>query len=167
MPGYHPRSIGAIAKKLEQTPEGSEAYYALAEEYFDKKEELQRNKNDRFSWLKQHPEDIPMDEENQALRNRGFDDDGFRALMAAICLRTCSDYQKISRGKTVHAWEPAAMTALECRIFFNGDMMKYFTNGMKAEEVMKHIRSMPEDQSIHAIWRRMDGGKKTEEEYAG
>ena len=64
------------------------------------KKEVERGWN-RKKWLAEHPEDLPLDAENQMWRQRGWDDDGIRQLYAAICLRVCIDYKNATLGKNV------------------------------------------------------------------
>lgn len=106
----------------------------------------------RFSWLKNHPEDLPIDEENQKSRKRGFDIDGFRGLIAAICLRACIDYKKATEGKTVDCKKPER-TIADCHKFFDGDMFQFFVNRIPVSEIERMIRSTPSG-AIHWVWRK-------------
>ena len=112
----------------------------------------------RFKWLAKHPEDKPMDEENQKSRQNGFDNDGFRALIAAVCLRACADYKKASVGKSIEGKDPDKVIR-DCRKFFGEDMFQFFVNGMSVAEIERCIRATPEG-SIHAIWCKNENGQQ-------
>lgn len=104
-----------------------------------------------------------MDEENQKARQRGFDNDGFRALIAAVCLRSCADYKKASVGKNVDGKHPDKILR-ECRKFFDDDMFQFFVNGMPVAEIERCIRATPEG-AIHAIWCKNENGQRPFEDY--
>ena len=112
----------------------------------------------RHTWLAKHPDDRPMDIENQKARQRGFDNDGFRALIAAVCLRACADYKKASVGKKVDGKHPDKVLR-DCRRFFGEDMFQFFVNGMTVAEIERYIRATPEG-SIHAIWCKNENAQR-------
>jgi len=106
----------------------------------------------RHKWLSMHPEDYPMDAENQAARTQGWDDDGFRTLIAAVCLRACADYKKASVGKNVDG-KPPDKVMEECRRFFQDDLFQFFVNRISVSEIERYIRATPEG-FIHSIWHK-------------
>lgn len=111
----------------------------------------EHEKYNRFSWLLEHPEDKPLDEENQRVRKKGFEDDDARNLMAAICLRACIDYKAASTGVEIDGYLPEK-TLKDCHEFFQSEMFQYFAKGMPATEVEKLIRSTPKGQ-LHILWK--------------
>ena len=116
---------------------------------------------DRKKWLEIHPEDIPMDEENQRSRQHGWDKDGVRQLFAAICLRTCIDYKTASMGRQIEG-KKSDKIAIDCRQAFNEDLFEFFTNGMKPKEIEKILLRTPKS-TIHNIWKKAteDGVRKS------
>lgn len=101
----------------------------------------------RKKWLKAHPEDKPLDRENQIARRRGYDDSDFRQLMAAICLRAIVDYKKASKDPAM------AEVAISCHDFFKSEMFQFFVNGMDVETIERIIKETP-DSKIHNIWKQ-------------
>ena len=98
---------------------------------------------DAVTWLKKHPEDIPMAKENLAARDRGYDDDAVRNLFAAISLRAATDYKLATNGiRTNH--RDIKLTLKECHNFFGGDIFQYFINRISVDEIEKMIRSTPD-----------------------
>lgn len=118
---------------------------------------------DAVTWLQSHPEDIPTARENLQARDKGFDNDNVRQLMAAICLKACVDYKyAISRGVRDTKYGQRMME--DCHKFFEGDIFQFFVNGMSVDEIEKYIRATPED-SIKSIWKKMEvnqGAKSVE-----
>ena len=112
---------------------------------------------DAVTWLEMHPEDIPMARENLQARDRGFADDDFRQLMAAVCLKACIDY-KYATSKGVADTKYGQNMINDCHKFFQGDVFQFFVNGMDVEEIERCIRSTPAD-AINTIWRRMEISK--------
>lgn len=109
------------------------------------------------TWLMQHPEDIPLARENLAYRDKGFDNDGIRQMMAAMCLKACIDY-KHATSPYVIGTKKGEHTIDDCRKFFGGDIFQFFVNGMKVEEIEKHIRRTPEG-AIQSMWKNMEAKK--------
>jgi len=106
---------------------------------------------DAVRWIKCHPEDIPLARENLAARDRGYDNDGLRQLMAAISLRAVTDYSLATKGIHVdHTFPP--ITIEECERFFESDIFDFFINRINKDEVKKHIRGM-NPEMIRAIWK--------------
>ena len=117
---------------------------------------------DAVTWLKHHPEDIPMARENLRARDRGFDDDNVRQLMAIICLKACADYKSATSLTTKKKPEDRKKMIDDCHRFFESDMFQYFVNGMSVDEIEKDIRATPED-AIKAIWYRMENRQAEKE----
>ena len=108
----------------------------------EKREKKKEKSWDAVTWIKSHPEDIPLARENLAARDH-YDDDALKNLMAAISLRACTDYKLATNGvRTDHA-DPR-VTLEECHEFFNGDIFQYFINRIRISEVEKAIRSTPD-----------------------
>ena len=126
----------------------------LVDDFFEKRE---RNEKPyyRKQWLAKHPEDIEMDAENMYSRQKGWDEDGIRNLMAAICLTACSDYQRAIRGKSYEAATPPYVVKVECERHFNSEMMNFFTNGMEAEEIAEDIKKLPPKMSLSIFIKQM------------
>ena len=112
---------------------------------------------DAVTWLESHPEDIPMARENLQARDRGFADDDFRQLMAAVCLKACTDY-KYATSKGVCDTKIGQKMINDCHKFFGGDIFQFFVNGMDVEEIERCIRATPES-AINSIWKRMEMSK--------
>lgn len=126
---------------------------ALLEEYFRYQNNPEKSMN-RKKWLRKHPEDILLDEENMNIRYSGYDKDGIRALMSAVCLRACADYQKACKGKSYDKVpRPPYAIQVECRMLFDSDMMNFFTNGMSVKEIENAIKELPDDKDIATVWR--------------
>ena len=103
------------------------------------------------AWLMQHPEDIPLARENLACRDKGFDDDGVRALWATVCMEYCKDFKNafLMRNK-------ARMK--ECHEFFKGDIFQFFVNElMTPEDVEAKILQIPVEK-IKAMWKAQESG---------
>ena len=115
------------------------------------KEKEKDNRWNAVSWLEAHPEDIPMARENLEVRRTGYEDDDFRNLIAAVCLRACIDYKQASCGVKIDGKHPEEVMD-ECHKFFNSDMFQFFVNRIPVKEVEKLIRSTPKD-SLRSIWR--------------
>jgi len=108
---------------------------------------------DRFSWLEKYPEDIPLDEDNQAARKRGYDEDGIRAMMAAACIKAIADYKHLTDlNRPLSKAEKERKE--ECLDFFADDYFQYFTNQMPLREITKIIARYPSNH-IHSIWRKV------------
>lgn len=99
---------------------------------------------DAVKWLKKHPEDIPMAKENLAARDKGYDNDAVRNLMAAICLRACADYKAVLSGKRPEKLMNPELVMKDCHDFFSGDIFQFFINRMSVEEIEKTIRATPD-----------------------
>lgn len=112
----------------------------------------QRPPMDRHTWLKEHPEDIVIDNENMAARTRGYDDNGLRSLMAAMCLRTIIDYKNAVEGKTYNTPTQKNLVAIieNCEEAFTDDLFAFFTNGLSPDEIRSVIINTPKED-IHAI----------------
>jgi len=123
---------------------------------YKKKPDDKRGWN-RKKWLKAHPEDQWIDDENRMWRKHGWDDDGFRQLCAAICLRICVDYKNASMGRNVDG-RPAEEVIDDCRKFFGEDLFQFFVNRIPVPEIEKIIRATPKD-SIHSIWRNHENNQ--------
>lgn len=108
----------------------------------------------RETWLKAHPEDQWLDDENQAARKRGFHNDDARQLMAAMCLKAIVDYKKASMNKRVDYTDPQIIMD-ECHCFFKDEIFQHFVNRMPVEEIESIIRATPEG-AIHSIWKRSE-----------
>lgn len=122
------------------------------------KSKSQKNKQpDAVTWLETHPEDIPMARENLQARDHGFADDDIRQLMAAVCLKACTDY-KYAISKGVANTDYGMNMINDCRKFFGGDVFQFFVNGMDVEEIERCIRATPEN-AINSIWKRMELSK--------
>lgn len=124
------------------------------------KKEVERGWN-RKKWLAEHPEDLPLDAENQMWRQRGWDDDGIRQLYAAICLRVCIDYKNATLGKNVDGKSPED-TIKDCQRFFSEDMFQFFVNRIPVPEIEKIIRATPKG-AIHSIWRNHENNQQPQE----
>ena len=81
-----------------------------------------------------------------------YDNDSYRALMAAVCLKACVDYRKAIAGKMVDGKMPDVVIK-ECRRFFDDDMFQFFVNRIPVSEIERYISATPEG-AIHSIWRR-------------
>jgi len=121
------------------------------------KTESKSKEYDAVTWLEHHPEDIPMARENLQARDRGFADDDIRQLMAAICLKACTDY-KHAISRYVCDTKYGQKMIADCRKFFGGDIFQFFVNGMDVEEIERCIRATPEN-AINSIWKRMELSK--------
>ena len=119
-----------------------------------------KRKWDRKRWLEAHPEDIPLDEENQMWRRQGYDNDGIRQLFAAICLRVCIDYKNATLNRNVDGKTPEE-TIEDCRKFFKEDIFQFFVNRIPVEEIERTIRATPKD-AIHSIWRNHENNQATQ-----
>ena len=118
------------------------------------KQEPKSKEMDAVTWLKSHPEDIPMARENLQARDRGFADDDIRQLMAAICLKACIDY-KYAISIRVKDTKYGKRMMEDCHKFFGGDIFQFFVNGMPVDEIEKYIRATP-DGAIKSIWKNME-----------
>ena len=106
---------------------------------------------DRKEWLKYHPEDIPLDQENMAARQRGWDNDGFRSLIAAVCLRTVIDYKNALTKDTYYIdgrqYAPTSKKTERiiesCEEAFADDLFEFFTNGIDPKDIAKIIQDTP------------------------
>lgn len=112
---------------------------------------------DAVTWLKSHPEDIPLARENLAARDRGFEDDDVKQLMAAICLEACVDYKHAIRPN-VAMTKYGIKTINELHIFFGQEMFQYFVNGMPVEEIEAAIRRTPEG-AIKSLWKQSENNQ--------
>lgn len=148
----YPKELKKLFQPEKVDPDVKEA---LCKQYFEAKEKNTQS-HGRKQWLEKHPEDRWIDDENQYYRRKGFDDDGLRCLMAAICLKACADYQRTLEGKTWEEKMPPYLAQVECRRFFDTEMMQYFTNGMDSKDIAKDIRSLPQGYKINAIWRSIE-----------
>lgn len=119
--------------------------------YKNKIVEKTHHKFNRYTWLAIHPEDIPMDRENQKTRKTGYANDDARNLMAAICLRVCMDYKAARDGVVIDNYTPKE-TMDECRKFFVGDMFQYFVNGMSVKDVEERLKAIPRGK-LRSLWR--------------
>ena len=100
----------------------------------------------REKWMAKHPEDKWLDDENMAARQRGYDDQDFRQLMAAICLRAVVDYKKAYQ-------DPNKTDVIDnCHEFFKSEMFQYFVNGMEVSKIERIIEEAPPGV-IHNIWK--------------
>ena len=126
---------------------------------YKKKPYDQRSWN-RKKWLTAHPEDQWIDDENQAWRQHGWDNDGIRQLFAAICLRVCIDYKNASMGRNVDG-RPAEEVLDDCRKFFKEEIFQFFVNRIPVEEIERTIRATPKD-AIHSIWRNHENNQATQ-----
>ena len=109
---------------------------------YKKKDKRYGEKYDAVSWLKNHPEDIPLARENLAARDKGYDNDGLRQLLAAVCLRACADYKLATCGVHVRQRDPEVVIE-DCHKFFDSDIFNIFINRISREEVERTIRSSP------------------------
>ena len=123
------------------------------------------NQWDAVTWCMFHPKDIPMARENLASRERGFDNEGVRQLMAAMCLKACVDYKRTISSRIIKESSIGQRTLKECREFFAGDIFQFFTNGMPVDEIEQHIREAP-DVSIERMFKNAltNRGKLREKE---
>lgn len=102
----------------------------------------------RKSWLKEHPEDQWIDDENQRARKTGYYDDDVKHLMVAICARACDDYKRASlrlglSGDSNHDRVNPETIMDECRQFFRDDIFQHFVNRMPVEKIEKMIMETP------------------------
>lgn len=109
---------------------------------------------DAVTWLKFHPEDIPMARENLAARDRGYDSDGIRHVMAAMCFVACMDYQKHANRLKYYDDKKAEKELKECREFFHGDIFEFITNGVPPDKVEKILQRM-EPGTLEHFWRKI------------
>ena len=101
------------------------------------------------AWLMQHPEDIPLARENLACRDKGFDDDGVRALWATVCLEYCKDFKNAFLMRNRERMK-------ECHEFFKGDIFQFYVNELiSPEEVESRILQIPIEK-IKEIWANYD-----------
>ena len=98
-----------------------------------------------------------MARENLRARDRGFADDDIRQLMAAICLKACTDY-KYATSKYVCDTKIGQKMINDCHKFFGGDIFQFFVNCMDVEEIERCIRATPRD-AINSIWKHMEISK--------
>ncbi len=117
-----------------------------------KKYDYDKQYMNRKKWLNKHPEDNVIDEENMRSRLIGWDNDGVRGLMAAVCLHTVIDYKRATLGKIVDDHYPEAVMD-QCEAFFQDDIFQHFVNGMKLEEIKERIGKMTlrEVRSIYGM----------------
>ena len=108
----------------------------------------------RFEWLKMFPEMQWLDDENMAVRAAGFDNDGVRSLMAAICMKAIIDYKNVINRND----EEAIKIKEECLEFFDSEMFQFYVNGMEVEEVVGIIARMPREL-LHRFYRQAMGDK--------
>ena len=109
---------------------------------------------DAVSWLKEHPEDIPMARENLQARDRGFANDDVRQLMAAICIQTCVDFKYALRPNVIST-KRGQETIKDCRKFFGEEIFQFFVNGMPVKDIEAAIRRTP-DNGIRSIWKILE-----------
>lgn len=96
----------------------------------------------RFSWLKNHPEDIPLDKENQEARKK-YNDDALRDLCVAICRDACCDYaQSLKLNPT---------PSEDCIDFLNDDIFRYLFPRVKLEEAIEILRAAPKEAFLTTI----------------
>ena len=122
----------------------------MPRKFYKKKRDKEDHEWDRKKWLKYHPEDKWIDEENMKARKTGYADDDVRQLFAAVCLRACIDYKRVTSGRRIKGEYPEE-TLDECEAFFKDEMFQFFVNRMPVEEVEKIIRATPEN-AIRNIW---------------
>lgn len=103
----------------------------------------------RFEWLKMYPEMQWLDDENMAVRAAGFDNDGIRSLMAAICMKAIIDYKNVINRND----EEAMKIKEECLDFFDGEMFQFYVNGMEVEEIVGILARMPKE-TLHRFYRQ-------------
>lgn len=89
------------------------------------------------------PEEQAMREENLAARERGFCDEGVRALYAAVALRAIRDYQQAIRTeKRCHNPRlEAKLLKSECEEFFDSEAFGDLTGGCGTKEVRHAIEN--------------------------
>lgn len=109
---------------------------------------------DAVKWLKKHPEDIPMAKENLAARDKGYDNDAVRNLMAAICLRACADYKAVLTGHRPEKMMDPELIRKDCHKFFSSDIFQFFINRMSVEEIEKTIEATP-DGAISELMNKL------------
>lgn len=97
---------------------------------------------DAVTWLKQHPEDIPLAKENLEMREH-YNEDGLMSLMAMTCLRATADYKLASNGSIVDYVAPE-VTIEECRKFFSSEMFQYFINDPEVKRIENKIVNTPD-----------------------
>lgn len=122
---------------------------------------VKEKKSKRYTrkvWLREHPEDQWIDDENQMSRKTGYSNDDIRQLMAAICLRACVDYKKASMGQHIDGIKPEVMME-QCHYFFMDDIFQYFVNRIPVEEIEQMIKNTPPG-SIHSIWKKSENLQK-------
>lgn len=120
-----------------------------------KKEKEIKERWDAVKWLEWHPEDIPLARDNLNARDRGYDNDAVRNLMAAICLRTCADYKIVTSGKSATKIGDPELVKEDCHKFFGSDMFQFFINRMNVEDIENHIKNTPSD-AITAILKKLN-----------
>ena len=105
----------------------------------------------RQSWLAYHPEDIPLDRENQAARLRGWENDDARRLFAAIALQTCIDYKNACRTDTRYSEEYQEDERNDCIKAFGEEHFKYFLGDVEPEKIKRILDS----RSLEEIRQKM------------
>lgn len=102
-----------------------------------------KKKDDNYwnavTWIKAYPEYTQMARENLAARDKGYDDDGIKGLMAAMCLQACEDYRTATTKYTKNT-KIGKETQKDCEKFFSGDIFQYFVNGMSVKDIKRMIK---------------------------